>query len=111
MTKARRLKTTAALLRGAASLLLLSLAACNFPPPQSDAERSASQDCTESANRTYNAQNRYQLSERDSPDTPFSGSTPPPLPSDGLSDRYGFEQMVSNCLKRSEAVPVSGQTN
>jgi hypothetical protein len=105
-------KTTQARLRCAGSALtLLCLAGCGFPPPQSDAERTASEGCREDANRVYDAQNRYQLSERPSPDTPYSGSTPPPLPSDGLSDRYGFDQMVSNCLKRSEAVPVSGQPN
>jgi len=90
---------------------LLLLAGCGFPPPQSETERAASDGCRDDANRIYNAQNRYQLSERASPDTPFSGSTPPPLPSDGLSDKYGYDQMVSNCLRRSEAVPVSGQTN
>lgn len=90
---------------------LLSLAGCGFPPPQSETERAAADGCRDDANRIYNAQNRYQLSERPSPDTPFSGSTPPPLPSDGLSDRFGYDQMVSNCLRHSEAVPSSGQTN
>jgi hypothetical protein len=87
------------------------LAGCGFPPAQSATERAAADDCRDDANRIYNAQNRYQLSERASPDTPFSGSTPPPLPSDGLSDRYGYDQMVSNCLARSEAVPTSGPKN
>jgi hypothetical protein len=104
--------TTKAGLRCAGSALaLLCLAGCGFPPPQSEAERSASESCREDANRVYDAQNRYQLSERPSPDTPFSGSTPPPLPSDGLSDRYGFDQMVSTCEKRSEAVPVATHPN
>jgi hypothetical protein len=112
MITPQSLNITLARLRCAgAALALLGLAGCGFPPPQSAAERSASEGCREDANRIYNAQNRYQLSERDSPDTPFSGSTPPPLPSDGLSDRYGFDQMVSNCERRSVAVPVSGQPN
>jgi hypothetical protein len=101
----------ARLLRAASAIALLAVSGCGFPPPQSGAERAASNDCRDDANRIYNAQNRYLLSERDSPDTPFSGSTPPPLPSDGLSERYGYDQMVSDCLKHSNAVPVSGQTN
>jgi hypothetical protein len=99
------------LLRIASAFALLWVAGCGFPPPESGAERAASADCRDDANRMYNAQNRYLLSERDSPDTPFSGSTPPPLPSDGLSERYGFDQMVDNCLKHSSAVPVTGPAN
>lgn len=93
------------------ALLLLSglaLSGCGFSPPLSEGQRDAQQSCREDANRVYNAQNRYQLSERSSPDTPFSGATPPPLPGDGLSEKYGFDQMVSTCLNRSEAVPVAG---
>jgi hypothetical protein len=101
----------ARLIRAASAFALLSCAGCSFPPPQSGAERAAASDCREDANRIYSAQNRYLLSERDSPDTPFSGSTPPPLPSDGLSEKYGYDEMVSDCLKRSSAVPVTGQTN
>ncbi len=94
-----------------AALPLVFLSGCGFPAPLSDAQRDANQDCRADANRIYNAQNRYQLSERDARDTPFSGSTPPPLPSDGLSDQYGFDQMVDACEKRSEAVPVTGAAN
>ena len=86
----------------------LALAGCGFSPPLSAGQRDAQQGCREDANRVYNAQNRYQLSERSSPDAPFSGATPPPLPGDGLSEQYGFDQMVSTCLNRSEAVPVAG---
>ena len=95
----------------ACALLLLSglaLSGCGFSPPLSEAQRDAQQSCREDANRIYNAQNRYQLSERSSPDSPYSGATPPPLPGDGLSDQYGFDKMVSTCLDRSEAVPVAG---
>jgi hypothetical protein len=97
--------------RAAQALLLLSglaLSGCGFSPPLSEGQREAQQSCREDANRIYNAQNRAQLSERSSPDTPYSGATPPPLPGDGLSEQYGFDQMVSRCLDRSEAVPVAG---
>jgi hypothetical protein len=95
----------------ARALLLLSglaLSGCGFSPPLSEGQREAQQSCREDANRIYNAQNRAQLSERSSPDTPYSGATPPPLPGDGLSEQYGFDQMVRSCLDRSEAVPVAG---
>ncbi len=109
-TRLRPLHTRLALAVSACGLL--PLAGCGlFPPPQSETQRAAADGCRDDANRIYNAQNRYQLSERPSPDTPFSGSTPPPLPSDGLSDRYSYDQMVSSCLQRSEAVPTRGQTN
>jgi hypothetical protein len=96
------------LLAAPAWLGLLALAGCDFPPPQNDVQRAASQGCTEDANRVYNTQNRYLLSERDTSNTPFSGGGTVPLPSDGLSDRYSYDNMVSDCLKRSEAVPVAG---
>jgi hypothetical protein len=105
---APRSKSNLARLKLAASAFgLFALTGCGFPPPQSEAERAAADGCRDDANRIYNAQNRYQLSERPSPDTPFSGSTPPPLPSDGLSDKYGYDQMVSDCLRRNEAVPTN----
>jgi hypothetical protein len=91
-------------------LPILALAGCGFSPPLSTAQRDAQQSCKEDANRIYNTQNRYQLSERPSPDTPYSGATPPPLPGDGLSDQYSFDNMVSSCLARSEAVPAAGDT-
>jgi hypothetical protein len=97
--------------RAARALLMLPVLAasgCGFSPPLTTAQRDAQASCREDANRIYNTQNRYQLSERPSPDTPYSGATPPPLPGDGLSDRYGFDQMVSSCLARSEAVPATG---
>ena len=89
-------------------LPILTLAGCGFSPPLTTSQRDAQQSCREDANRIYNTQNRYQLSERPSPDTPYSGATPPPLPGDGLSDKYSFDNMVSSCLARSEAVPAAG---
>jgi hypothetical protein len=89
-------------------LAALPLGGCGFSPPLNDAQREAQQSCRADANRIYDAQNRYQLSERASPDTPYSGADPRPLPSDGLSDRYSFDRMVDGCMARSDAVPVAG---
>jgi hypothetical protein len=84
------------------------LQACGFPGPASPAERASLESCRTDADRIYNAQNRYQLSERSSTDSPFSGGSQPATPSDGLADQYGHEQMIADCMKRSAAVPVSG---
>jgi hypothetical protein len=110
LSNRRRAPSRAALLC-VCGVSLGGLAGCGFPAPQSDVERSAESDCREDANRQFNAQHRETLSERDGSDTPFSGATPPPLPSDGLSDRYAFEKSVDTCLKRSAAVPVTGTAN
>ncbi len=99
------------LVKPLAALALLALAGCAFPGAQNDVQREAAQDCGSEANRIYNAQNRTQLSERDTTDTPFSAGGPPPGPSAGLSDRYGYDQLVADCLKRSEAVPAAGDTH
>jgi hypothetical protein len=103
MTTSRRTASRALLL-----LPILAAAGCGFSPPLTQGQRDAQQSCRADADRIYNTQNRYLLSERPSPDTPYSGSTPPPLPGDGLSDKYGYDQMVSRCLDRSEAVPAAG---
>jgi hypothetical protein len=81
----------------------LALAGCDFPGPLSPADRAALETCRSDADRVYNAQNRYQLSERDSRDTPFSAGTQTAQPSDGLADQYGHEVMVSDCLRHNEA--------
>jgi len=84
-----------------------ALSACGFSPPLSETQRAAIDSCRSDADRIYNAQNRAQLSERDTRDTPFS-ATAAPTESDSLSDQYGHDQLVSDCVNRSAAVPVSG---
>ncbi len=79
------------------------LAGCAFPGPQSKADRETLQDCRVEADRVYDAQNRYQLSERDTRDTPFSGSGQPTTPSDGLADQYSHEVRVDDCVKHGNA--------
>jgi hypothetical protein len=83
-----------------------ALGACGFSPPLSETQRAAIDACRSDADRVYNAQNRYQLSERDTRDTPFS-STAAPTESDTLSNQYGHDQLVSDCVNRSAAVPVA----
>ena len=83
---------------GGLALCAVLLAGCGFSPPQSAQEREALQTCRGDADRVYDAQNRYQLSERDSRDTPFSGGGQVASPSDGLADQYSHERMVERCL-------------
>jgi hypothetical protein len=104
--QAWRLRATLAIL----CLAGLPLAGCAFPGPLSESQRDALASCRSDADRVYNAQNRYQLSERSSIDSPFSGGTQPDTPSDQLSNQYSHDEMVSDCLKRSNAVPVTGDT-
>ncbi len=87
----------------AASLAALALAACSFPGPQSPAERETLQGCRSEADRVYAAQNRYQISERDTRDTPFSGSGQPTTPSDGLADEYSHQTRVDDCVRHQGA--------
>ena len=81
-----------------------ALGGCGFSPPTSTADRQTLADCRSDADRVYNARNRAQLSERNDPDTPFSGSNQPSTPSDGLADRYSHNAMVADCVKHGQTV-------
>lgn len=83
---------------GGLALCAVLISGCGFSPPQSAQDREALQSCRSDADRVYDAQNRYQLSERDSRDTPFSGGGQVASPSDGLADQYSHERMVESCL-------------
>ena len=85
------------------ALCALALSACAFPGPESKADRETLQSCRADADRVYDAQNRYQLSERDTHDTPFSGSGQPTSPSDGLADQYSHERRVEDCVRHGDA--------
>ena len=86
-----------------AASLLLGLSGCGFPPPESKADREVLTSCRQEADRVYNTQNRYQLSEQDSRDSPFSGGTQAATPSQGLADQYSHEQAVSDCVRHGNA--------
>jgi len=84
-------------------LALPGLGGCAFSGPSSPQDREVLASCRAEADRVYNAQNRYQLSERDSRDTPFSGSGQPTSPSDGLADQYTHERRVDDCVRHGDA--------
>ena len=95
--------------------LLALLAGCNPAPHQSLEDREATIDCQQESDRIFAARNRYQLSERPSPDTPYSANNLPATPNDGLGDQYQREQLLDSCLARSstesgaEHAPGSGK--
>ncbi len=82
------------------------LAGCGFSPPLSPGDRATLESCRADADRIYNAQNRAQLSERSSLDSPFSGAAQPGTPSDGLADRYSHERSVDDCVHHGSAEPT-----
>jgi hypothetical protein len=86
-----------------AALLLTGLGGCTFGgggkiTPE---DREAIADCGKQSDRIYAARNRYELSERDTSDTPFSGNTLPYNPSAGL--QYERDEYLDDCLNRSAA--------
>ena len=66
-------------------------------------DREAVADCRQESDRIFAARNRYQLSEPDNSNTPYSGSGQVTTPSAGLSDQYEREELVDRCLARGSA--------
>ena len=112
----RQLKFRASFAAGpllAGPLLIVTLAGalggCGLYHPVSADEREATSACNAEVDRVFAAQNRYQLSERDSSDSPYAGNSLPNNPSTGLSDRYQQDQMLDKCLARSGGEPAGAQ--
>lgn len=85
----------------AMALAATTLAGCTPLPPPSHAEQAAASACETAADRTFNTQNRYLLSERDQRDTPFSVSGLPGVTSNGLGQRYGRDEQLAGCLREN----------
>jgi hypothetical protein len=84
--------------------LLALMSGCGvLSRPLTADDREAVADCNQESDRIFAARNRYQLSERDGRDTPFSGNSMPSTPSDGLRDQYERDQLVDSCLAHSAA--------
>jgi hypothetical protein len=95
------------LLACVALLLLTSLGGCTFGSGgggrMTADDREAVADCGKQSDRIYAARNRYELSEQDTSNTPFSGNTLPYNPAAGLRDQYERDQYLDDCLNRSAA--------
>jgi hypothetical protein len=56
------------------------------------------QACGQQADRQFEKQNRYLMSEQDQTGTPFSSRGLPGDPTQGLSDQYHRDRMVDDCM-------------
>ncbi len=84
------------------------LAGCGYTPPRSSERLEELASCRSQANRVYAAQNRDQLSQRDTSSAPFSGNTLPVDPTRGLYSRYSYEQLQEDCLSGAGAPSSTG---
>ncbi len=92
-------------------LLALMAAACAAPPPQTASQRSSAAvlaSCRASTDASFNRQNRYLLSERDTTDAPFSASGVSGITTRGLTQRYDYDTDLSNCLAGSNGGNPNG---
>ena len=81
------------------------LAACYRPPAPTRVDSEIRNDCRQSVERQYNAQNRADLTRRDERDYAFAGTYNSGIASRGLGAEYHREQMVSDCLRASGTPP------
>jgi hypothetical protein len=91
-------RSTALLALLASFPLVASLASCGLYTRPTSEDREARQDCDAEADRIFAVRNRYQMSERDSTNTPYAGNTLPSNPTAGLSDQYEEDKLVDSCL-------------
>ena len=83
------------------ALAALIAAGCTPAPPPSPTARAnaaAVAACRSSTDQSFERQNRYLLSERDTTDAPYSTSGDSGITTRGLSQRYGYDVDLSNCL-------------
>lgn len=93
--------------RLSASIVLaaVTLCACEAPAPlrgqaQADAQTVAA--CRERANQIFDQQNRGTIfSGQSQVNTPFSANWTPDVPNRGLSQAFGFDRMVNDCIRNT----------
>ena len=91
-------------------LALALLAGCT-PMPQTTATRAsaaAQASCRASTEASFNRQNRYLLSERDTTDAPFSTSGVTGITTRGLTQRYDYDTQLASCLSESGSPSGTG---
>ena len=84
-------------------LVLVAIAGCAGPASQSPtrASAAATATCRASTEASFNRQNRYLLSERNTTDSPFSTSGIPGITTRGLTQRYQYDTQLASCLAAS----------
>jgi hypothetical protein len=81
------------------------LGGCDVPAPlrsqpQSDAQTRAA--CRERANQVFDQQNRGAIfSGQSQANMPFSANWTPDVPNRGLSQQFGFNQIVNDCVRNT----------
>jgi hypothetical protein len=84
--------------------LLLVLGQCAAPPPpvgQSRADAATVAACREHADEVYNRQHRDTIYTISSRDTPYSANYMPGLVDRGLSQRFGHENLIRDCVRNT----------
>ncbi|MGI4950657.1 MAG: hypothetical protein ACRYGM_02540 [Janthinobacterium lividum] len=92
MTHAPRLRTIVPL-----ALLALGVSACS-QPSRPRASAAIAQKCRMEVDRVYAAQNRVDLSLRDTRDTPFASNYNSGITTRGLGAQFGRDNMTQACV-------------
>lgn len=83
---------------------IAALAGCAAPRPQTPVTRAsaaAAASCRASTESSFNRQNRYLLSERNTTDAPFSTSGVTGITTRGLTQQYDYGTQLQDCLTAS----------
>jgi hypothetical protein len=83
---------------------LLAVAACTPPAPptgQARADAATRAACREHADAVYNRQHRDTIYTIDSRDSPFSANYTPGVVDRGLSQRFGYEAGIRDCVRNT----------
>ena len=87
-------------------LPMLALAQCAPPPPpvgQARADAQTLAACREHADTVYDRTHRDTIYTISSANSPYSANYTPGLVTRGLPQRYGFENMVRDCVRNTGA--------
>jgi hypothetical protein len=84
----------------------VGLAACTAQPPRTRADAATAAACEQRADEVYLKQNRADLYRSDrystsTRDAPFASTGLPGVTTDGLSQRYARDTMISDCIRES----------
>ncbi len=90
------------------AMLVVGAAACQRPAARPDVSEAARASCREEVDRVYSAQNRADLSMRDSRDSPFSSNYVTGITSRGLGAQYGRGDAMEACLSNKASRDVGG---
>ena len=89
-------------------LVLVTVAGCGGSrPPQTRSSAAAAASCRSETESSFNRQNRYLLSERDTTDAPFSTSGVTGITTRGLTQRYDYDTQLASCLSASGGGPAT----